>query len=132
MGTHVRERERCVPEFTMVEVGALRACVEETIEWLIAILDALDGDHDDEEGDPPEDDGAREPWLGSIDHFNLYFGRDVDWNQERWALSGRSDRERDAGDEPEYDEADLGIADEDALRLVLAAGPVPVDAVWRW
>jgi hypothetical protein len=52
-----------------------------------------------EEDDPAEDDGLREPSLGSVG--------DTHFNQERWAAGGRRDLEQD--------DAESGIADQDGL-----------------
>lgn len=147
MGSHVSERESHVREFEMVETGALRARLEGAIEALISLLDQLDDDPDREpsfgnvwdssldeleEDDPPEDGGDAEPWLGSRELYpSLAPCYREGWDQRRWGHGKRSDCEMDAGDEPEYDEADWGIADRDALQLVEAAGLPPVDALWR-
>lgn len=95
MNMHVRERERCAREFTMVETSTFRDRLEHTIEALIALLDAIDGDADleptfgdipasgfdeGEEDDAEEDDGTSEPSLGApeglargpVMHFDGY------------------------------------------------------------
>ncbi|SHJ26021.1 hypothetical protein SAMN05444159_0117 [Bradyrhizobium lablabi] len=51
-----------------------------------------------EDGDPAEDDGLREPSLGSLDHH---------LNQEQWAAGSRRDLEQDG--------SESGIADQDGL-----------------
>ena len=141
MNMHVRERERCAREFTMVESSTFRDRLEHTIEALIALLDALDGDADleptfgdipasgfdeGEEDDAEEDDGTSEPSLGSVELYPslapCYGGL---WDQRRWGHSSRSDRELDAGDQPELDEGESGIADLDALLLIEATMPAP-------
>ena len=48
-----------------------------------------------------------EPSLGSIEDSH---------SQIAWATGTRDDREDDAGDSPEHDPAESGIADEDGLR----------------
>lgn len=62
MGTHVRERERLVPEYVWIERRRLRRRAERTIEELIGLLDELDGDADVEDNgdDGPIDDDERE------------------------------------------------------------------------
>ncbi len=141
MNTHVRERERCARKFEMVETCALRDRLEDTIEALIALLDAIDGDADleptfgdipasgfdeGEEDDAEEDDGTREPSLGSVELYpSLAPCYRPLWDQRRWGHSSRSDRELDAGDQPELDEGESGIADLDALLLIEATMPAP-------
>jgi len=61
-----------------------------------------DDENDDSElkdDDPAEDDGLREPSLGSSGDLHL--------NQERWAAGSRRDLEQD--------DAESGIADQDGL-----------------
>jgi hypothetical protein len=50
-----------------------------------------------------------EPNLGASEHYHPS-------NQSFWAFGSSDDREDDAGDNPEHDEAEGGIADEDGLR----------------
>lgn len=148
MNMHGRERERCVRTFEMVETEALRPRIEAAINTLLALLDELDGDADlepsfgelrpgaadeAEEDDPGEDGADCEPWLGSIEFYPTQAPcYAAGWDQSRWGCSGRSDRESDAGDEPEHDDADLGIADFDALHLIESAGLPPVCVVRQW
>lgn len=54
MGTHVREPERHVREFVMVDQSRLRERIEATIEAMIAMLDELEGDPDFEPGNDDE------------------------------------------------------------------------------
>jgi hypothetical protein len=98
------------PEKLFQAIGRLRKEARDEIDRLIQFLDDTDnhmelepeGEADDaelEEDDPPEDDGLREPSLGSLgDHHP---------NQERWAAGDRRDLELDA--------AESGIGDYDGL-----------------
>ena len=61
------------------------------------------------EVDTEADDSDDEPSLGASEHYHP-------GTQSLWAFSGSDDREDDAGDNPEHDEAESGIADEDGLR----------------
>ena len=47
MGIHFRERERCVPVWLTIE-PATRTRIEAAIENLLALLDQIDGDCDQE------------------------------------------------------------------------------------
>lgn len=83
MNTHVRERERCVRTFEMVETEALRPRIEAAIESLLALLDEIDGDADQEMDEDEEDDSPED------------------------------------GGDLEHDIAEWGVADRDALDLIL-------------
>jgi hypothetical protein len=72
------------------------------------------------------DDAEDEPSLGASEHHPLCPSswsasrpgefRDRSGNQSLWECAAPSDdREDDAGDNPEHDEAEHGIADEDGL-----------------
>ena len=98
------------PEEAFQAIGRLRKEARDEIDRLIQFLD--DTDHHmeqepDDEGDdaeledhdPAEDDGLREPSLGSVgDHHP---------NQERWAIGDRRDLEIGDGES--------GISDQDGL-----------------
>lgn len=83
-----------------------RLQIATSIERLINLLDELDGDtdlepefdddeHEDmEEGEADEDDGSREPSLGSV-------AANAAISQVHWAQGKGSDREEDAGEERE-------------------------------
>jgi len=59
MHTHFRERENHAPRLEFIEMSpALRQALENAIEGLLQLLDAIDGDPDLEDGgdDEPEED----------------------------------------------------------------------------
>lgn len=100
---------------------AYRREIEATIERLIEILDAIDGDPD------------LEPSLASPEHYPrttliwAYDGepyRDNDASQVNWARGASDDREVDDGDAPEDPEAVmvLGRAEPDSQRVRRAKG----------
>lgn len=61
MGIHFRERESCVPVWLTIE-PATRRRIEAAIENLLALLDQIDGDCDQEpDGTDLEPDGTDEP-----------------------------------------------------------------------
>ncbi|GGE96167.1 hypothetical protein H1W37_03775 [Stappia taiwanensis] len=61
MGIHFRERGRCVPVWLTIE-PATRARIEAAIENLVALLDQIDGDYDQEYDTADlEPDGTDEP-----------------------------------------------------------------------
>lgn len=103
MGTHGRERGSCVRTFQMLETSNLRPRIEAAIEGLLSLLDEMDGDPDLEPGEDAE------PALGSLEQS---------WNRDIWSRGGRDDSEQDAGDEPEEDPAEMGLADPDAVALL--------------
>jgi hypothetical protein len=98
------------PENLFQAIGRLRREARDEIDRLIRFLDDTDGhmelepddegdDAEMEDDDPAEDDGLREPSLGSLgDHHP---------NQERWAHGTSRDLEQDDGE--------TGIADQDGL-----------------
>ena len=61
------------------------------------------------EVDTEADTADDEPSLGASEHYHP-------GNQSFWACSGSDDREDDAGDNREHDEAESGIGDADGLR----------------
>ena len=61
------------------------------------------------EVDAELDSADDEPSLGASEHYHP-------GNQSFWGCGGSDDREDDAGDNREHDEAESGIADEDGLR----------------
>jgi hypothetical protein len=98
------------PEEIFKAIGRLRKEARDEIDRLIRYLDDADNhmelepddegdDAELEDGDPAEDDGLREPSLGSVG--------DVHFDQRRWAAGDRRDLEQD--------DAELGIADQDGL-----------------
>lgn len=119
------------PEEAFQAIGRLRRDARDEIDRLICFLDATDNhmerepddegdDAELEEGDPGEDDGTREPSLGSVErHPSLYCeGRNPTGDQRRWAAGGALDLEAEHdGCEPgEDDEPDAsGIGDQDGL-----------------
>lgn len=74
------------------DLRELRAILATACHLLHQALDAIDGDPDLEDGDPPEPGGDEEPWLGSPEGF-------ID--QRGWSWGGDRDLELDWGD---YDE----------------------------
>ena len=89
----------------------LRREIEATVEQLIAILDLFDGDENLEEDDHGEECGDAEPSLG---WRNSGSQAASDFTAYQY-LYGAEDTEEDAGDMPEWDLAEHGIADHDAL-----------------
>lgn len=65
---------------------ALRRQLEAIVEYLLAVLDTLDGDENLEDDDPAEDDGSAEPTLGAPE-------RAGSWDRSAWARGGREDGE---------------------------------------
>jgi hypothetical protein len=103
-------RTPVTPEEAFQAIGRLRKEARAEIDRLIRFLDDTDkhmelepdGEGDDaemEDDDPAEDDGLREPSLGSIG--------DVHFDQRRWAVGDRRDLE--------LDDTESGIADQDGL-----------------
>jgi hypothetical protein len=91
-------------------IGKLRKDARDEIDRLIRFLDETDNpmelepedegdDAELEDDDPAEDDGLREPSLGSVG--------DVHFDQRRWAAGDRRDLELDDGE--------AGIGDYDGL-----------------
>ena len=103
-------RTPVTPEEAFQAIGRLRKEARDEIDRLIRFLDDTDNHMElepDDEGDdaeledhdPAEDDGLREPSLGSLgDHHP---------NQERWAVGNSRDLEIDDGES--------GVADQDGL-----------------
>jgi hypothetical protein len=98
------------PQDIFRAIGRLRKEARDEIDRLIRFLDETDNhmelepedeadDAELEDDDPAEDDGSREPSLGSVG--------DVHFDQRRWAAGDRRDLERDDGDS--------GIGDHDGL-----------------
>jgi hypothetical protein len=98
------------PEEAFQAIGRLRKEARDEIDRLIRFLDETENhmerepeDEDDdselEEDDPGEDDGLKEPSLGSVTPAST--------DQTRWASGGRCDLEQDDGE--------TGIADQDGL-----------------
>ena len=98
------------PEEAFRAIGRLRKKARDEIDRLIRFLDETDNhmerepeDEDDdselEQDDPGEDDGLKEPSLGSVTPAST--------DQTRWASGSQSDLERDDGE--------TGIADQDGL-----------------
>ena len=97
------------PEEAFQAIGRLRKEARDEIDRLIRFLDDTDchmerepdGDEDSEleESDPGEDDGLKEPSLGSVAPAST--------DQTRWASGSQSDLEQDDGE--------TGIADQDGL-----------------
>lgn len=83
----------------------LRARIERAVDRLLLALDALDAVAED-----LEEAGDAEPSLAARDVGDM-------GTQEAWDAGDRRDHEDDAGDNPESDDAELGIADKDALDL---------------
>ncbi|MEP9348800.1 hypothetical protein [Xanthobacter sp. KR7-225] len=130
MGTHVRERERHVREFVMVDQSRLRERIEATIEAMIAMLDELEGDPD-LEPDTDEEPGADdEPSLAALEPSGIAYSwprglKTPGWgwyaplgnaSQEHWAQGdthhGADLEEEHDGIEPDADEEPaLGWAD---------------------
>ncbi len=83
-----------------------------------AVISEIDGEVDDADDEPSL--GATEhhpicPWSGLANRPGEF--RDRSGDQSLWGYVGTSDdREDDAGDNPEEDPAESGIADEDGLR----------------
>jgi hypothetical protein len=130
----------------------VRPAAEKLVEELIGFLDANDPDPDfeddtldnsddaeREEDDPGEDNGDREPSLGSLmcsPGYTAMIGDVIEYrkdaalgyvfgekrsslgSQENWAGGGFDDREDDAGDNPEEDPAEAGLGDADAMMIV--------------
>lgn len=92
MGYHFREQESFV---RIVELTPdMRKRIEATIEHLLSILDAYDGDEN------LEDDGCGEPWLSSGAALHVSA-----WREDRG--DDREFADDDFG-EPEEEDADLG------------------------
>jgi hypothetical protein len=98
------------PEDAFQAIGRLRKEARDEIDRLIRFLDDTDNhmefepedegdDAELEDDDPAEDDGLREPSLGSVG--------DVHFDQRRWAAGDRRDLEQDP--------TESGIADLDGL-----------------
>ncbi len=83
---------------------SLRSRLETAIEHLLALLDELDGDPDLEEGGDHEADSELEPNIGWTGVGRGTIGLDLN----------RYDRDG----ELEQDDAELGIADHDALHTI--------------
>ncbi|UOK71554.1 hypothetical protein [Ancylobacter polymorphus] len=92
MNVHTRE-------FVMVERQRLRERAERAIEALIAMLDELEGDPDEEDGGDDEPDSDGEPSLG--------------WEGGRPELFGGGTGHWDC--DCEHDQAEDGIADAEGL-----------------
>lgn len=90
MTKHVREAARSADEAR--RIYALRDRMEVYVEELIELLDALDGDIDREEDDPPE------PWLGST--------TDHQWQDQRHWVGGLETDDREIEDDREQDDSD--------------------------
>lgn len=121
MGTHVRERERHVREFVMVDQARLRERIEATIEAMIAMLDELEGDPDLEPDTHDEPDVDAEPSLGALEPS-------VCASQEHWA---QGDTHHGADLEDEHDGLEPDADEEPALgstergRLCTSTRPRP-------
>lgn len=139
MNTHVRERATFVQT-----TPAFLTRLDEMIEELIAMRDALDGDPDLEDGHDAEADGAdAEPALGWTEQ-EAKFGRygvndpgeaETGWNELYASQSqaadplargvGGEDDDEDTHDAEAYradDEASLGWAESESLTGDLTAG----------
>lgn len=123
MGTHVRERERCVRTFVELPL-TLRPAIEDAIERLMELLDEMDGEPDIEPDPDFEDEGLYEPSLGALEHHP---GRDdgmirssSSGDQSRWGWSEASDLE---------DEHDGREPDDDREPSL---GSVPAINQWGW
>ena len=94
-----------------------REAIEAHIDRLISLLDMIDGDPD------------MEPSLGSIETLAISGAYGVlpdSASQLGWARSGTSDREQDAGDEPESDE------DEEHWRQIPTLNRLPSAVATGW
>jgi hypothetical protein len=98
------------PEEAFQAIGRLRKEARDEIDRLIRFLDETDNhmerepedegdDSELEEDDPVEDDGLKEPSLGSVTPAST--------DQTRWASGSQSDTEQDDGE--------TSIADQDGL-----------------
>jgi hypothetical protein len=88
------------PEEAFQAIGRLRKEARDEIDRLIRFLDETDNHMEREpEDDPGEDDGLKEPSLGSVTPASA--------DQTKWASGSQSDTEQDDGE--------TGIGDQDGL-----------------
>lgn len=102
MAPHAGEHPDSVRSFEMIETTALRKRAEAAIDALLALLDEMDGDPDLEEA------GDDEPALGWEGGAPDRFFRVSPWTLAR--SYDDTDREQDAGDEPEGPDTDREYA----------------------
>ena len=110
-----RGLDRHFSEVDRQRLEVLRRRVADRIEFDLALLDALDGDTDREDG------ADAEPWLGSIDATS----HNDRMNHLRWSTGGVDDREM--GDDNGI--ADSGGEAEQARRHIAFGGDCSVS--WR-
>ncbi len=116
-----------------------RTTVVTTIERLINLLDAIDGDPDFEVIDDREDDscdtesgGDDEPWLGAAERHPGSSWQDRNHTQTWWAqdrcegVDLEAENEHGREDSLDGGATEHGVADVDAMHAMFAASGTPV------